>query len=103
MWSISFSLIIIFYFSLSLFVITFQTKNDNKIVNGFALTLIVLVVCGFDTLISTNTSFIRNGKLIRDRKTNIKKYFASWMIWSDCGVIVILLLRMALDGLTGLN
>ena len=102
-WSITFSIVIIFYFSASLMVITFRISDDNQIVNGILLTILVLVVCFGDMLISINTCFIRNGKLITNRKINVKKYMESWMIYSDIIVILILLIRLVLLAVEKLN
>lgn len=97
-WSILFSLLIIFYFSISLFVITFRISFENDIINGIGITIAVLFVCLFDTLISINTCFIRSGKLIRNNVENFRKYFGSWMVWFDFIVVVVLIIRLVLMG-----
>ena len=102
-WSIIFSIVMIFYFSISLMVITFRINHDNQIVNGIILTILVLIVCSVDMVISINTCFIRNGKLITNRKINLKKYMGSWMIYSDVVVILILLVRLILLTVDKLN
>lgn len=95
-WEITFSLLVTTYFSLSLFFIAFRIPREDKFVNGFLTTLVILLICVIDSLISINTSFIRNGKLITSHKVNIKKYTKSWLIISDAIVILILALRLML-------
>ena len=44
-----------------------------------------------------NTSFIQNGKLIKDRKVNVEKYLESKMFWIDIFIFGVLLLRIAMS------
>ena len=95
-WSIFFSVAIIAYFCLSLFVITFRAFKDNEIINGYILTCLILGVCLLDSVLSMNTCFIRNGKLVTSRQINMQKYMSSWVIFSDSSVLLVLLVRLVL-------
>lgn len=95
-WEISFSIVIVLYFCLSLFGIAFRVDADDRAVNGFASTIFVVLINMIDTLISINTCFIRNGKLITNRWTNFRNYWSSWMMASDMFVLGILYIRLLL-------
>ena len=94
-WSFLFSLSIIAYFSSAVFEISFQTKF-NQALNSSVATICVLIFCLMDTIISINTGIISDGKLIKNRYQNFRKYFYSFLFASDLLLGILLITRIIL-------
>ena len=93
-WQITFSIITILYFSLSLMLLTFQLADAVDTFNSIPVTLLILITCLIDTILSLHIKKIQNGKTISNRRNNIKRYMKSKLFYTDLIVMVILALKI---------
>lgn len=93
-WQITFSIITILYFSLSLMLLTFQLADAVDTFNSIPVTLLILITCLIDTILSLHIKKIQNGKIISNRRNNIKRYMKSKLFYTDLIVMVILALKI---------
>ena len=96
-WALFFSLFIIAYFSLAFFSLTFQSHAFDQLFNSLLMSTFLILILFADILVLLNTSFIKSGKLIKDRKANIEKYLESKTFWVDIFIFGVLLLRIAMS------
>ena len=95
LWYFSVLIVLTLDFILVIVYICFRSEEANLALRDGVLPILT-IVCFFDILVTFNTSFIKNGQLVEDRKQIFWKYLASWYFFFDCVALIVALCQVIL-------